>query len=85
MTFQIINNFREDRRLLAYCIVHANPSTLFQLHFQELWILFAFCRDYIFSYPLDQHSFKARTWHQLQCRAEYDADFYRIEPEEFEE
>ena len=70
---------------LAYSLAQAKPSTLFQLHFQELWILFAFCRDYIFSYPLDQRSFRARTWHQLRCKEEYDEDFYRIETDEFKE
>ena len=71
---QVINKLGGDRMQLAYSLAQAKPSTLFQLHFQELWILFAFCRDYIFSYPLDQRSFRARTWHQLRCKEEYNED-----------
>ena len=82
---QVINKLGGDRIQLAYGLAQAHPSTLFQQHFQELWILFAFCRDYIFSYPLDQRSFRARTWYQLRCKEAYDQEFYKITPEEFVE
>ena len=82
---QVINKLGGDRTQLAYSLAQSNPSTLFQQHFQELWILFAFSRDYIFSFPLDQRSFRARTWHNLRCKEAYDEEFYRIEPEEFKE
>ena len=36
----VINKLGGDRIQLAYSLAQANPSTLFQLHFQELWILF---------------------------------------------
>ena len=40
---EVINKLGGDRKQLAYSLAQSNPSTLFQLHFQELWILFAFC------------------------------------------
>ena len=46
---------------------------------------FCICRDYIFSYPLDQRSFRARTWYHLRCKEVYDQEFYRMTPEEFVE
>ena len=74
-----------DRIQFAYCLAQSNPCTLFQQHFNEIWILFAFCRDYMLDFPLSQRIFKARTWHKARFRQSDDNKFYDIPPEDFVE
>ena len=81
--FQMINKFGGDRIQFAYCLAQCNPSTLFQHHLQELWILFAFSRDYMLSFPLDQRKFKARTWHKARFKPKDDEEFLEIPPDDF--
>ena len=58
---------------------------LLQQHFRELWLLFAFSRDFVYKYSLQQRHFKAHTWHQLKKKKDYDSKFYAESPEEYSE
>ena len=81
--YQMVNKLGGNRIALAYCIAQSNPSVLFEQHYKDLWVLFAFARDYVFEHPLDQRKFKTKTWIAIKKTRDYDTSFLAIPPERF--
>ena len=78
--YQMVNKLGGNQIALAYYIAQSNPSVLFEQHFEDLWIFFAFARDYVLEHPLDQRKFKTKTWIVIKKIRDYDTSFLVIPP-----
>ena len=68
----MINKLGGNQIALAYCLAQSNPSILFQQHFEDLWVLFAYAREYVLEHPLDQRKFKVSAWQKIRKTRAYD-------------